>query len=94
MQFRERLPAMPAWLERAIGRVQEWTARLIAFLQPIVVSVLLFIVYLLGVGLTRLGCMLFARRVLAIDQATEANGSFWRDVEGYDPDPVRLHKQM
>ncbi len=89
-----QLPALPAPLERALERVQDWTARLIAFLQPIVVAVLLFFVYVLGVGLTRLGCVLFFRRVLKLDAAVESGGSFWRDAEGYEPDPVRLHKQI
>lgn len=89
-----QMPALPAPVERALERVQDWTARLIAFLQPIVVAVLLFVVYVLGVGLTRLGCVLFFRRVLKLDAAVESDGSFWRDAEGYEPDPVRLHKQF
>lgn len=89
-----RLPPMPPWLERVVERVQEGTARLVAFLQPIVVTVLLAVVYVVGVGLTRLVCEVFHRHALRVDQALETNGSFWREAEGYGPDPVRLHKQI
>ena len=85
---------LPAPIDRFFERVQDLTARLIAFLQPIVVAVLLFLVYIVGVGLTRLVCALFYRHALAVDQALETEGSFWREAEGYGPDPVRLHKQI
>lgn len=88
------LPPLPAPIERAVARVQDWTARVIAFFQPIVVSVLLFFVYFLGVGVTKLVCLIGYRRILRIDEAVESNGSFWRDAEGYGPDPARLHKQL
>lgn len=88
-----RLPELPPVLERAWGRVQDATNRVIAFFQPIVVTALLVIVYYVGVGLTRLVCAMFYRRVLRLDDATEDQPSYWRAAEGYDPDPVRLHKQ-
>lgn len=88
------LPALPAPLERALARVQDWTARLIAFLQPIVVSILLLFVYVVGVGMTRLVCALFYRGALKLDRAADSEGSYWREAEGYGPDPIRLHKQI
>jgi hypothetical protein len=89
-----RLPALPEPVERFFARVQDLTARVIAFCQPIVVAVLLFLVYVFGVGLTRLVCAVFYRRVLRVDEAVEVDGSFWRDAQGYTPDPVRLRKQI
>lgn len=88
------LPALPAPLERAFRRVQDVTGRAIAFFQPIVVSVLLVFVYLVGVGLTWLVCAVFYRRMLQLDGGFEASGSYWRDAEGYGPDQERLHKQI
>lgn len=89
-----RLPPLPAPLERAFARVQDLTARFIAWLQPIVVSVLLVFVYVVGLGVTWLWCSLFRRDRLRVAAAVETDGSFWRDAEGYDPDPNRLHKQI
>lgn len=70
------------------------TERVTAVVQPVVVRFLLVIVYVVGVGLTRLFAAVFARRQIAVDEAVETNGSFWRDAEGYEPDPVRLRKQL
>lgn len=86
-------PSLPAWAERAWARIQDWTDRVIGFFQPIVVKILLVLVYWIGVGSTRLICMLFYRSALRLDNAEESNGSFWREAEGYTPDPVALHKQ-
>jgi hypothetical protein len=93
---RDRISAfeLPAPLQRVVDRVRRATDRVISFLQPIVVSVLLFFVYVIGIGLTRLVCAIGHRHVLKIDEAVESNGSFWRDAQGYEPDPVRLHKQL
>ncbi|MBM4390936.1 MAG: hypothetical protein FJ090_07415 [Deltaproteobacteria bacterium] len=84
---------LPAPVERFFERAQEVTARVIAAVQPVVVSVFLFVIYVVGVGLTKLGCMLFRRDVLHLDQAVETDGSFWRPAQGYELDPQRLRKQ-
>lgn len=88
------LPALPAPLERAFARVQEVTARVIAFCQPIVVSVLLFLIYVFGVGATRLWCMVAHRRALQLGAVAAVDGSYWQKAEGYSPDLERLHKQI
>ena len=85
---------LPAPVQRAVDSVRRTTDRIIHFLQPIVVTVLLFFVYVVGIGLTRLVCAIAYRHVLRIDEAVETNGSFWRNAEGYGPDRDRLHKQL
>lgn len=85
---------LPAPVERAFGWAQDVTARVIAAVQPVVVRVLLFVVYVIGVGLTRAVCALFYRSYLRIDDAKETDGSFWREAEGYNLDRDRLRKQI
>ncbi len=89
-----RLPPVPEPVQRVLDRIQDLTARLIAWAQPIVVTVLLVFVYILGIGATWLWCQLFQRERLRVAAAVETDGSFWRDASGYEPDPVRLHKQI
>ncbi len=88
-----QLPSLPAPIERLFERAQDLTARAIAAVQPVVVSALLFVIYVVGVGLTKLVCALFWRDALRIDQAVETDGSFWRPARGYELDRERLRKQ-
>ncbi len=61
--------------------------------QQVVVTVLLVLVYLVGLGVTRVLATVFYRkglqRFVAGDQP-----SYWVDAEGYESDPTRLLKQF
>ena len=59
--------------------------------QRVVMSVALFLVYFVGVGLTWLVVMLFNRKAL---RRTPADApSFWVDAQGYDVDQQSGRRQ-
>jgi len=62
--------------------------------QQVVVTTLLFFVYLVGVGATRLAAVVFARRFLKLYTADSTLESYWIEAEGYNPDPDNLLKQI
>lgn len=86
-------PVERAW-EWASERGENLSRRVAAVVQPVVVKVLLVVVYTLGMSLTWLVARVFYRKMLAVDDAVEKGGSFWREADGYGLDPERLHRQF
>ncbi len=86
-----------AWkdtLIRSGERFRAASARLGQRVQHVVVSTLLFFVYFLGLGLTRLMAAVFAKKFLTLYKTPPDSESCWTDAEGYDADPQKLLRQM
>ena len=62
--------------------------------QQVVVTALLFFVYLIGVGLTKLSAAVFARGYLKLYSTDLGQESLWLEADGYDLDPDKLLKQI
>ncbi len=87
----ERLPqpVLRAW-ERLVFRARQ----LGRGVQTAVVTVLLFVLYGVGIGLTRLLVAVAARRHLQQYAMGPSKESYWLDAEGYELDERRLHGQI
>jgi cytochrome c biogenesis protein CcdA len=59
----------------------KWVKSFVRKGQEVLLTVLLWIAYLLGLGLTVLFMRIFSRKFLS--GQTEDNGSFWREAKGY-----------
>jgi len=71
------------WRSRQLGRG----------VQGVVVTVLLLLLYVFGLGLTRLLASMFFRSHLEMMDGP-ALDSYWLDVEGYTSDPDQLLTQF
>lgn len=71
------------WRSRQLGRG----------VQRVVVTVLLCLLYIFGLGLTRLVASMFFRSHLKMLDGP-AQDSYWWDVEGYTSDPDQLLTQF
>lgn len=85
---------LPAPVARVVDRVQRVAERLGMALQKVVLNVLLTLIYVVGVGLTRLMAMVVARPLLRLYEGPTDAPSYWKDAEGYTPDREGLHKQF
>jgi hypothetical protein len=85
---------VPQPIQRALERVLSRARQLGRAAQTVVVTVLLFVLYVLGVGLTRLLVAVFARRYLDMYTTGPAQDSYWIDAPDYELDPERLHGQI
>ncbi|MAE71444.1 MAG: hypothetical protein CME06_13375 [Gemmatimonadetes bacterium] len=79
-------------MRRYWDRFKWWSRRLGRSIQAVVITVLLALVYVIGLGLTRLGAELFSRRYLKLYSMDRSKGSLWVDAEGYEAN--RLDRQF
>jgi hypothetical protein len=56
--------------------------RLVRAIQKILITVLLFFVYIFGFGLTLVWAMIFKRELLG--RGIKMSSSFWRKADGYE----------
>jgi hypothetical protein len=61
--------------------------------QRVVVVVMLTLVYVFGMGATRLLAGLFYKQGLCLFAPVSGTSS-WIDAEGYEPEPVKLFRQF
>lgn len=80
-------------LPAPVLRLQEALSRVGRALQRVVLTALLAVVYLVGVGLTRLLAPIVARRALDLFRAPDPDASMWREAEGYTAERARLKRQ-
>ena len=83
---------LPAPIARLGDRIYQLSARVGTAVQSTVLTVLLFSLYVLGMGVTRLVAAVFARKYLAL-YASEPADSYWQAAEGYSVDRARLEKE-
>lgn len=74
-----------------IRRLRALLGRFIAFVQRVVVTLCLFFVYFLGMGITALLVRVFNRSLLR--QSPADADSWWVEAEGYQPDPDTAARQ-
>lgn len=80
---------LPPALVRTGERIRFYSAKLGIAVQNIVLTVLLFNVYLFGLGMTKLVAMVGFRKYLQLYN-TPAADSYWIEAKGYSTDPERL----
>ncbi len=85
---------VPAPLQRGFERFRIGSRRVGRAVQTGVVTVLLFFVYLVGAGLTRLMARRFSRRFLTMNDLGPAAQSYWQDATGYEQDRDKLLTQF
>ena len=73
---------------RRLGKIIQVVVRLI---QKILLSVSLIILYILGLGLTRLYLSVFNRNILV--KRYKKNDTFWKEAAGYQPDADDVLRQ-
>ena len=64
------------------GRIKQGVQRVIGFVQKILITVLLIILYVVGFGITSL---LFLRTGM-LRNKYKSHKTFWREVSGYESD--------
>ncbi len=84
---------LPAPIQRAFDRFKDASLRLGRGVQNVVLTTLLFLLYYLGVGLTRVMATLMFRRYLKLLDPPADADSYWIDAKGYSPDPDDLLRQ-
>ena len=85
---------LPAPIERLYERIKQVSTTVGRAVQRAVLSVLLFLLYYIGFGLTRLTAMAFARRYLKMFEGPSDAETYWLDAEGYKPDDRELDVQF
>lgn len=85
---------MTAWFQRALEGFKNGSFRFGRAVQRWIVTVLLLVLYIVGMGLTKLLCVLFFRDHLKMYRTDRSAQSFWKDVEPYTPDAETLRRQF
>lgn len=85
---------MPDSLTRAFERFKDGSQRLGRWVQHVVLMVLLFALYSVGFGLTRLLAVVFYRRYLTLFEGPTDAQSYWIEAKGYSSDPDNLRVQF
>lgn len=85
---------LPEPIARFVDRARQTAERVGMAVQRVVLNVLLTLLYLVGVGLTKLMAMVAARPMLRLYDGPDGAPSYWKDAEGYGPDRDALHKQF
>ena len=83
---------LPAPIARLGDRIYRTSARVGIAVQSTVLHVLLWTLYVFGMGLTRLFAVVFGRRYLALYDSVPAE-SYWADAEGYSIERERLERE-
>ena len=83
---------LPAPIARLGDRIYQLSARVGTAVQSAVLTVLLFNLYMVGMGFTRLFAVVFGRKYLALYDSKPAD-TYWQDAEGYTVDRVQLEKE-
>jgi cytochrome c biogenesis protein CcdA len=73
---------MAAWWNRFRALLRRLVGGIVRVVQAVLLAVLLFLVYVVGVGLTVLAAALFDRRLLRGQRRDDE--SFWVDARGYE----------
>lgn len=85
---------MPDSLVRLGERIKDVSTRLGRRVQHVVLVVLLFGLYYVGFGLTRLLATVFYRRYLRLFDGPSEAESYWIEAKGYSSDPDELRVQF
>ena len=85
---------LPPSLERGFERFKDGSQRLGRWVQHVVLRVLLFVLYYVGFGLTRLLAVVFYRRYLKLFEGPTDAQSYWIEAQGYTSDPDNLRVQF
>ena len=85
---------MKAWFQRAFERFKAGSIRFGLGTQRVVVTILLTLLYALGIGLTKLLSVLFFRKYLKLYATNKSAETFWKDAEGYDANIESLKRQF
>ncbi|MSP56297.1 MAG: hypothetical protein EXR69_11950 [Myxococcales bacterium] len=91
---RVRSIELPRPVLRLVERIQMWSERVGIAIQRVVLTVMLTLIYTIGVGLTRLYARMVSRQHLGLYEGPNAAATYWKDAEGYTPDREQLHKQF
>jgi len=73
-------------------KITEYIKILIRKIQNILVIIGLFLIYLLGFGITLLSVIIFNRKLLRITKSK--NMTFWKQAQGYEADIIKCLKQF
>ena len=73
------------------SRIRRYAWAYVGFVQRILIAVLLFLLYFIGIGATRLYMAVFRRGQLRDD--TGDSGTCWRSAEEYQPTAESCRQQ-
>jgi len=85
---------MQAWFQRAFERFKDGSIRFGLGTQRVLVTILLTILYAVGIGATKFISVLFFRKHLRLYKTDKSADSFWKDAEGYSADVEALKRQF
>ena len=85
---------MQAWFQRAFERFKAGSIRFGLAVQRVAVTILLTLLYIFGIGATKVLSVLFFRKHLGLYKTDKSAESFWKDAEGCDPDLESLKRQF
>jgi len=67
-----------------IKMVRKIIQKYIRIIQKIIITIALFIIYIVGLGITLILVIIFNRRLLGVEKREK--DTFWKDAEGYEAD--------
>ncbi len=86
---------MNKFFEIKINQLNYYAHAWLQVVQAILLSILLALIYFVGVGITYLLIPLFGRNLIKKFNPQEENGSYWKDAENYDHKDLRdFEKQV
>jgi hypothetical protein len=71
-------------IKKIFEKQKRFIMPIIEKIQKIIVTILLFMLYIVGFGLTAFAALIFRRKLLGLDKKT--SNTFWEDAEGYEAD--------
>jgi hypothetical protein len=85
---------MQAWLQRAFERFKAGSIRFGLAVQRVLVTILLTLLYVFGIGATKMLSFVFFRKHLQLYTTDKSAETFWKNAEGYGPDLEALKRQF
>ncbi len=64
-----------------LKKIIQWYVMIV---QKVLITVMLFMLYILGFGITFIFAVIFNRRLLGLERVNKY--TFWKDAQGYDAD--------
>lgn len=71
-------------IQQRVNQLQYYAHSWLQVIQNILLNILLFIIYFLGIGITKIVIVLFDKKLLKPFRVKKTQDSFWTDAKGYD----------
>lgn len=86
---------MNKYIETKINQLNYYTHAWLQVIQSVLLTILLTMIYFVGIGITFLLLPLMGRHLIKKFNPEEVDGSYWKDAENYDQNDLKeFEKQV